>query len=97
MLDKFKALVAKDSSGLSTMWLRGQKSQADKEALRKLLEHSDTQFSTLRSILEAMWREADTRTTDISNPNWKDVVAFETGYKKALLDVYKLVPATKSD
>jgi len=94
--DELDSLV-RPGSDIQELWLR-EIPKADKEAreeLKKALFASDLQFRNMRRILAEMGRLADLDQHDLSKPNWELRVARAMGYKRALQEVYRMIPLTR--
>ena len=89
--------MEKDNIGLTSLWTKDATDDEERVKIATTLKNSGYQFDKLRDILKGMYREAQKRQEHISNPNWRDAAAYELGYKKALRDVYRLIPKTTKE
>ena len=87
-------LLEDDRTKLVGRWLQEESTPEDKEKTVQMLRNSVTQFDKLRRILKQMYREAQAKEENFGAPNWRDHAAYQLGYKKALRDVYRLIPKT---
>lgn len=95
--EEMAVLMEKDNIGLVGLWTQGAKDDDERKEIATTLMNSGYQFDRLRNILKGMYREAQAREEKISNPNWRDTAAYELGYKKALRDIYRLIPKTTKE
>jgi hypothetical protein len=86
--------IVPENKGLPGDWLRGMGEQ-ERRNFAELLKGSPRQFEKLAELIKTRYRESVLRTHDMANPNWMFVLAREEGYRKALVDLYKLIPQTK--
>lgn len=87
-------LLEGDHARLLAIWLQGEE---DKAKVTQTLLNSGFQFDRLRRILRQLYREAQHKSEDITSENWKDALPYHMGYKKALRDVYRLIPKTTQE
>lgn len=95
--EEMDVLMERDNVPLVGLWTKGATSDEERNEIATTLLNSGYQFDKLRSILKGMYREAQAREEKVSNPNWRDTAAYELGYKKALRDVYRLLPKTTKE
>ena len=94
--DSISALV-RPGADIQELWLR-EIPKADKEKreeMKQALFASDLQFRNLARILGEMARIADQDQHDLSKPNWELRLARAMGYKRALQEVYRMLPRTR--
>lgn len=77
---------------LTTAWTRDCTDAEDKAQLIDLLQRSERQFDILRRLLEEKYAESRARQEDFNRADIKGNIVAETGYQKALRDVYRLLP-----
>lgn len=94
---EMEVLMEKDNVSLVSLWTKGAETDEERNEIASTLKNSGYQFDKLRDILRGMYREAQGRQEHVSNPGWRDAVAYELGYKKALRDVYRLLPKTTKE
>jgi hypothetical protein len=94
LFDQEIELLLNRKTGLSSLWTQGVTGD-EKEKRVQTLMNSGYQFDLLRDILESMYRKAALDAEQIDSPYWKDRAAFQLGYKKALRDIYHIIPQTK--
>lgn len=90
-------LMERDNIPLVSLWTQGATSDEERGEIARTLMNSGYQFDRLKIILKGMYREAQSRGEHVSSPNWRDSAAYELGYKKALRDVYRLLPKTTKE
>jgi hypothetical protein len=90
-------LLEGDQAKLVGLWLQADTTQEDKQKSAQTLRNSGWQFDRMKRILKQMYREAQGREENFNSPNWRDHAAFQLGYKKALRDVYRLIPKTTKE
>jgi hypothetical protein len=95
--EEMDVLMERDNIPLVGLWTQGADTDEERGEIARTLMNSGYQFDRLRNILKAMYREAQSREEKVSNPNWRDTAAYELGYKKALRDVYRLLPKTTKE
>jgi hypothetical protein len=94
--DELDLLTEEDKIAMSSLWLAGEAPEKREEVINTL-RNSGYQFDKLRVILRRMYREAQKREEAIEAPNWRDRAAYNMGYKKALRDIYALIPKTTQE
>ena len=94
--DGLDALV-RPGADIQEMWLREipKDDKEKREEMKKALYASDLQFRNLARILKEMARLADQDQHDLSLPNWELRLARAQGYKRALQEVYRMLPQTR--
>ena len=94
---EIEVLIERDKGRLMGHWLQHCSTEEERAEFAALLRNSHAQFDVLRNILIQMYQSAQNQKENLMNPNFKDRVAFEMGYQKALRDVYRLVPKTPKE
>lgn len=97
MEDELEILLEGDLMTLLGVWTREAKSDEERAKIATTLRNSGFQFDRLRTILRQMYRTAQENKEKVSNPNWRDRVAYELGYQKAIRDIYRLIPKTTKE
>ena len=95
--EEMDVLMERDNIPLVGLWTQGADTDEERGEIARTLMNSGYQFDRLRNILKGMYREAQSREEKVSTPNWRDTAAYELGYKKALRDVYRLLPKTTKE
>lgn len=89
------------TDAVNQAWFRadGGGTETEREELREILLNSGRLFGNLTRLLVERYQAATRKEIDFSQPNWQERQLFLAGYKKALQDVYRLVPKplTKDD
>jgi hypothetical protein len=78
--------------GLDSRWTNGND---DPIKFKKQLLAQTLIWRVFLKILKELYRNASTVQTDLEKPNIQERILFNEGYKKALTDVYKLIPTQK--
>lgn len=96
--DDIDSLV-RPGADIQELWLREipADDRKGREELKRALFASDLQFRNMRRILAEMGRLADLDQHDLSKPNWELRVAQAMGYKRALQEVYRMIPQTRGE
>ncbi len=92
--DDIDALV-RDGADIAGLWLREATTDKQKEEMKRALFASDLQFRNLRRILMELDRTADQDQHDMTKPNWELRLARSMGYRRALQEVYRMIPRTR--
>ena len=79
------------SEGLAADWFIGM-TEDEIKSFEELLRNSDVQFDPLKKILEKRFNESLDKETDVTKAGWERLVLHGYGYRKALKDIYKLLP-----
>ena len=89
--------LVRPGAGIQEMWLREipKEDTKKREEMTKALYASDLQFRNLARILREMARVSDQDQHDLSKPNWELRLARAQGYKRALQEVYRMLPQTR--
>lgn len=75
--------------GIDSRWTNNV---IDKESLLKQLKSQTVIWRQFLKILKELYRNAHSDEFDLDKPNIKERLLYNEGYKKALMDVYKLIP-----
>ena len=86
----------KNTPGLDSRWFTGE-SKEDKQKFEEQLKSQTLIWAKLIKILKEMYRSADVREYNFETPNMHERMLFNEGYKKALIDVFKLLPTQRGD
>ena len=95
--DEMEILVGKEPDRIMGLWLTDAENEEERRSHAQTLQASSFQFDKLRRLLKQMYRSSQEHKEKLDSPNWKDRVAYEMGYQKALRDVYRLVPKTRKE
>jgi hypothetical protein len=96
LFDEEIELLLEENGGLSGLWTRNLKGEEKEERVRTLM-NSGYQFNLMKDILRSMYKKAALDSERVDGPMWQDRAAFELGYKKALRDVYAIIPKTRGE
>lgn len=78
---------------IKSIWLVGHNKDKERELrLSQLRVAQDGIFDILRREITLLHKDATRRMNDTENPNFPTLAVTETRYKKALQDIYDLLP-----
>jgi|CXWL01.1.fsa_nt_gi hypothetical protein len=80
--------------GLDSRWFNGED---DPEKFKKQLTSQTWLWRRFLKILKELYRNSSTLEYDFKEPHMHERMLFNEGYKKALIDIYKLVPSQRDD
>lgn len=95
--DEMEVLLGNEPDRIMGIWLADAENEEQRREHAASLKGSSFQFDKLRRLLKMMYRSSQEQKEKINQPNWKERVAYEMGYQKALRDVYRLVPKTTKE
>jgi hypothetical protein len=78
--------------GLSSLWINGSD---DPDKFKKQLTSQTLIWKQFIKILKELYRNSTTAEYDLEKPNVHERMLFNEGYKKALTDIYKLIPTQR--
>lgn len=79
-------------NGLDSRWFRGED---DPEKFRAQLTSQTWIWRRMTGILKELYRNSTTTEYDFEKPHMHERMLFNEGYKKALVDIYKLIPTQR--
>jgi len=77
---------------LDSRWFTEDKDTEAKERLEQTLRNSTLQFRLLKKILEEIFNEKRFKYADLDKPNLEDRYIYLEGYRRALQDIYRILP-----
>ena len=82
----------KKGKGLDSKWFVEDTTKDDKKKTEEVLRNSTLQFRLLKHILRDMFNEKRFKYSDLDKVNLEERYIYLEGYRKALQDVYRILP-----
>ena len=93
--NEMSLLLERDKMRLTNAWTKDCKTEEERIKCAQTLANSGYQFDKLRGILKDMYREAQRNEEERMGKG--DDYVYATAYKKAIRDIYSLIPKTTKE